>query len=116
MALSLMIIGIKNLSCVCWPFVCLLQKNVYSGPLPILIKAFWFLGFFWGGLHELIKYFILFFKFIYLLGRWGEEQRDREREKTPSRLCTVSTEPNVGLELKNCEIMTRGEIKSQTLN
>ena len=33
-------------------------------------------------------------------------ERERERERIPSRLLTVSTEPDVGLELTNCEIMT----------
>ena len=28
-------------------------------------------------------------------------QRERESEKIPSRLCTVSAEPNAGLELTN---------------
>ena len=51
-----------------------------------------------------------------------ERQRDREteregqRERIPSRLCTVSVASNVELELTNCEIMTWAEIKSQTLN
>ena len=44
----------------------------------------------------------------------GEEQRERERERErerlrltiPSRLCTVSVEPDVGLELRNREIGT----------
>ena len=32
---------------------------------------------------------------------------ERERgERIPSRLSTVGTEPDVGLELTNCEIMT----------
>ena len=30
--------------------------------------------------------------------RQWEGQREREREKIPSRLCTVSTEPDAGLE------------------
>ena len=34
------------------------------------------------------------------------EHRERERERIPSRLCIVSMEPNVGLELMNCEITT----------
>ena len=38
--------------------------------------------------------------------RAGEGQRERERERIPSRLCTVCTEPNVGLDLMNHEIMT----------
>ena len=39
--------------------------------------------------------------------RENEQGRVRERgERIPSRLHTVSTEPNAGLDLKNCEIMT----------
>ena len=38
--------------------------------------------------------------------RAGEGQRERERERIPSRLCIVSAEPDVGLELTNCEIVT----------
>ena len=40
---------------------------------------------------------------------WAHEQgrgRERGRERIPSRLCTISEEPDVGLELPNCEIMT----------
>ena len=37
----------------------------------------------------------------------GEEQREREREtRIRSELCVDSSEPNAGLELTNCEIMT----------
>ena len=36
---------------------------------------------------------------------WGRS-RERERERIPSRLSAVSTEPDVGLELTNGEIMT----------
>ena len=55
-------------------------------------------------------------------------ERERERERTSrggaergrqrilSRLCAVSTEPDVGLEPTNREMMTQAEIKSQTLN
>ena len=32
--------------------------------------------------------------------------RERRRERIPSRLHTASTEPDTGLELPNCEIMT----------
>ena len=35
----------------------------------------------------------------------GEGQRERERERIPGRLCTASAEPDMGLELKNDEIM-----------
>ena len=34
-------------------------------------------------------------------GEWGDRG-----SKAGSRLCTVSTEPDAGLELTNCEIMT----------
>ena len=36
---------------------------------------------------------------------WGGAEREA-REKIPSRLCTVSTEPDVGLKLIDHEIMT----------
>ena len=35
-----------------------------------------------------------------------ERERVRQRERIPSRLCTVSADPNVGLEPTNCEILT----------
>ena len=35
----------------------------------------------------------------------GRVERERERERSPGRLRTVSTEPNMGLELMNYEIM-----------
>ena len=46
-------------------------------------------------------------KFIYL---FGEREREREGERIPSRLHTVSAESDMGLELTNHEIMT--ELKS----
>ena len=42
-------------------------------------------------------------------------QRERERERILSRFRAANTEPNTGLDLTNCEIMT-AEIKSRTLN
>ena len=35
-----------------------------------------------------------------------EVQRERKRERIPSRLCTDSREPEAGLELTNVKIMT----------
>ena len=55
---------------------------------------------------------MLFFK--NLRERVGEGQGERKR--ILSRLCVVSTEPDVGLDLRNCEIMTSAKIKSQKLN
>ena len=50
-------------------------------------------------------------------GRKRESERERERrERIPSRLHAVSTEPDMGLELMNREIMTRAENKSQMLS
>ena len=41
----------------------------------------------------------------------GGGERDREREsEAGSRLRAVSTEPNTGLELTNCETTTRAEV------
>ena len=38
--------------------------------------------------------------------RAGRTERGKEREKIPSRLPVVSTEPDAGLKLMKCEIMT----------
>ena len=46
----------------------------------------------------------------------GEEQRERRRERIPSRLHTVSTEPDTELSLTNRKIMTWATIKSRMLN
>ena len=35
-----------------------------------------------------------------------EKERERERERIPSRLHAISAEPDAGLRLTNCEIMT----------
>ena len=49
----------------------------------------------------------VFFKFVCLLReREMEGGAERDRERIPSRLHTVSTEPDVGFELMNPEIMT----------
>ena len=64
-----------------------------------------------------------FFKCLFIFERERETacarvegQRQRVRQRIPSRLHAVSTEPDAGLEPMNHEIMTWGEIKSQTLN
>ena len=36
----------------------------------------------------------------------GRRGRERGRDRIPSRLCIVSTEPNSGLNFTICEIMT----------
>ena len=54
------------------------------------------------------------FKFIYfererergVLKQWRGRERESEMERIPSRLQAVSTEPDVRLQLTNCEIMT----------
>ena len=57
----------------------------------------------------------MFLKFIYYTHVSGEGA-EREGERIPSRLHTVSTEPHVGLELTNHDIMTSAETKSGMLN
>ena len=44
----------------------------------------------------------------------GKEQRERGRERIPSRLCNVSAEPDVGLKLTNHEIMTSAKVRCLT--
>ena len=46
----------------------------------------------------------------------GRGETERERERIPSRLQAVSTEPNAELELTNPESITQAEIGSQPLN
>ena len=56
----------------------------------------------------------MFYLFILRQSR-GRDQRP-ERERIPSRLCTISAEPDMVLDHMNNEIMTRVEIKSRPLN
>ena len=66
------------------------------------------------------QFFFFFFLslFIYLFRERESAcawEQQREGERIPSRLPTVSTEPDVGLKLTNHEIMTWAETKSWTL-
>ena len=65
-----------------------------------------------------------FFKFIYFERKRenthartqiGEGQTERERERNPSRLHTVSAGPHMGLDPTNREIRNWAEIKSWAL-
>ena len=47
----------------------------------------------------------MFFKFIYF-EREGERVGESGTERIPSRLHPVGTEPDVGLDPTNCEIVT----------
>ena len=47
---------------------------------------------------------------------WAGEGQRGGRERIPSRLRAVSTEPKVGLDPANHEVMTWAEIKSQVVN
>ena len=48
---------------------------------------------------------------------WVERaQRDRERETENPQVGSALAEPDAGLDLTNCEIMTWAETKSQMLN
>ena len=53
--------------------------------------------------------------FIYF-EREREREREREGERIPSRVHTVSTEPDVEFDLMNCGIMTLAKTNSQILN
>ena len=56
----------------------------------------------------------IFFQFVYFERERAREhacvsregQRERERDRIPSRLCAVSAEPDMGLDPTNHEIMT----------
>ena len=54
-----------------------------------------------------VKYlFVYFERERERAGKKQERERERGRERTTNRLHAVSTEPDLGLELMNCEIMT----------
>ena len=46
----------------------------------------------------------------------GGAEREIQSERIPNRLLAVRTEPDVGLDLRHCKIMTCTEIKSQKPN
>ena len=71
--------------------------------------------------HAYDFHYLLFFLTFYLFERErkresGEEaEREGDREfKAGSRLRAVHTEPDAGLELTSCEIMTRAEVEHFT--
>ena len=70
----------------------------------------------------IVLFFLIFNVYLFLRDRDREREResrggaDREGDKESeagSRLQTVSTEPDMGLETTNREIMTQAKIKSQ---
>ena len=72
-----------------------------------------------GLIHIIVWHLCFFFfrgLFIYFeRERWRGAERERGREKIPSRLPSVSVEPDRGLDLTNLEIMNSVEMKSQML-
>ena len=48
------------------------------------------------------------------VSRGGAERGGDTESEAGSRLRAVSTEPDAGLKLTNCEIMTRAEVRSST--
>ena len=54
----------------------------------------------------LFKFFYILFLFILREIEHTGRGRERDRDRILSRFCAVSAEPDVGLELTNCEIMT----------
>ena len=69
------------------------------------------------GSSMVVLFYLSIYLFMYLFMREGQRERERDWEQgrgrergterpPPSRLRTVSSEPDVGLELTNREIMT----------
>ena len=73
--------------------------------LSLLSRLFFFFSVF--------HLFFFLFKFIYLFLREREQAGEGQRERIPSRLCTVSTEPNMGLEPTNWD---HDPSQNQTVN
>ena len=48
------------------------------------------------------------------MGRGGEKREGDTESEADSGLCTVSTEPDMELELMNHEIMTQAEVRCLT--
>ena len=75
-----------------------------------------------SGNAEKCRFWFFLIKFIFKREReWGrgrerERERERESERAPNRLHTGSSEPDVGLELMNHEILTWAETKSRPPN
>ena len=64
-----------------------------------------------------LSFYVFFFKvYLCILRDREHRQRERGRERIPSGLRDVSTEPNSGLKPMNHQIMIWAEIKSQMLN
>ena len=58
-----------------------------------------------------------FFQILFIyFEREREQKAQRESERESQAASALSTEPNVGLEPTNCEIMTRAKTKSRMLN
>ena len=73
----------------------------------------------WEREQELVIYFYLFiYLFMRARARASEHAGQRERQRIPSRLCTVRAEPDVGLKFTDYEIMNWAEMfqLSWTLN
>ena len=91
------------------PSVCSLPLRVSHGLLPSPFPPF-----------HIFIYFLFVFNVYYLFlreteSKWGRG-RETGRERIPSSLCTVSTEPDAGLEPMTHDIMTWAEIKSWMLD
>ena len=78
-----------------------------------------------SGLHVVFAWSIYFFSVcLFILRERAREcacvsregQRERERDRIPSRLCAVIAEPDMGLDPMNHEIMTWAETNSGMLN
>ena len=52
---------------------------------------------------------------IYFGKEWGRG-REKGRKRISTWLCAVSTQPDAGLHLSNCEVMTSAKIKKRTPN
>lgn len=60
-------------------------------------------------LHEEVGHVVSFFNFFFLnfvfREQWGRG-KERRKERIPKRFHTISTEPDVGYELTNWELLT----------
>ena len=84
-------------------FLLLLSLSSVSLILVIaFVSSNIFIWFFFISSISLLRLLFIYFE----REKGGEEQREREEENLEQALCTDSTEPDSGLDLINCEIMT----------
>ena len=96
--------------------ICKTESELYS-VLRVSSIIFWKKKFiFWTRSFNVLYLFIIYLYLFILRESTSGGGAEKDRERIPSKLHFVSTEPDAGLKPTNREITTWAEIKSWTLN